>query len=302
MTTAEQLSPSEDFLRDLKALASHLKDAATALDSGARVYIEWDGERRLRGSDAEFGDSEQRRMQRNLKKAHENLRNAHGLSDGPPGWFSVRGMTPVDLWDSHLHRAIEEAMKLHARALGIAARALAERADGDTRCEEHAEGFRMWLDRLGDRAWNLRPADGDDPQAMTKPVLALAESAKRLWEVEDLMHQAWRTLDVSRMQIPIPSNAEGSTQTTDPNGASEHEFRSGGWFHKATGEQLATETLRKAIGDGRLRPYKVGGRWRYPVPEVKEQWPEHAPKIDAALALERKCPEESGTKRKYPEI
>lgn len=132
MATTEKHSSTEHFLQDLKALASHLSDGAGALKAGCGVYIDWHVDRRLGGSDAEFGDAERGRMESKLEKAHTHLRNAQRLSDGPPGWLSIHGMQIVnDLLESHLYPVVEEAMRLHAEALERAAIDLSMYADAD---------------------------------------------------------------------------------------------------------------------------------------------------------------------------
>lgn len=156
-------------MRDLKVLASHLGHAAGALEAGSWVYLDWHLERRLSGSDADFGDAEQRAMASKLEKAHTQLHNAHRLSNDVPGWFSVRGMKlPNDLFESRPYPAIKEAMRLHAEALELVAGDLARRVDGDQGTAYADEGLRRWLEWFSGCAWNLRPTGASDPRAMVQ--------------------------------------------------------------------------------------------------------------------------------------
>ena len=269
-------------------------------------------ERNITGAEGAWIECE-----RALDEAMNHLENARTLSLSFVGSFSL----PMDSEKLHLatdplgQGGAEFRAKLeeHLRQLvDIHGQAAVHSA-----CQFHAEA----IDRADDawrpplRAEHEQPAPDfvlymgletvkDEIRSFRRHVIQRssveAGSAERVWldgscddleRLACLFEHAWRVL----------SDGAGTVQAGGYH-ASEPVFRSARWFQKATDDLLATDTLRKAGADGRLQRDRMGKRWQYSVAQVKRRWPEHADKIDAALAFDRKCLEEPGTKRKNPEI
>ena len=237
--------------------------------------------RRLSGSDAAWGDSEQHQMQSKLEKAHTELRIAQQLTKGPAGWLSVPGMKIVnDLLESHPYPAIHEAMRLHGDVLGLAAGQLSKQTSMEIKPEFADESVFQWLKLLSDRIWNLSPQDAVDSDLVVQSVAEVAESAKVLSEAAELLDRAWKILDVSRMsEISVLSDLKSSGDQCD-----EGDWRSSSWIHKATDKALNTDTLLKAYKHGRIKSIKRNRKRFYLIDQVKREWPEQAARIDAAIA------------------